>query len=359
VADDTFVPQTLFRRASGEAHVAGLPVGFDIGEELSRADSVHLATAYGHMSGWKLVKDGVLGCRGRVYLLTGLNHDLTEPRLLADWLAAAREDVALARVFDCSGLYFHPKVLLVNAESSNRQKLRFAIVGSGNLSKGGLLANVECSAYIDRSDSLSQLKSWFDHLFCVATPITKDLIAEYEPCYKNAMRHEARSRKATSRLRSRVLRKRALTVERNASATIRDGTEFHVINTNIRYDPKAHEHMLRRHRACAYEEGWMEKIRKIKKGDIVFLYRSMRWHAEVPGGAGIVALGIATGVLEERPSKDTSCTGLEEFRRVYPPISAHEITAMNGRPVTFGQVWQRPNRELARALYMEALRRSS
>lgn len=256
MCDLTFVPQTLFWNEHGEAHVVGLPPGFDLKKELASADSVHLATAYGHRSGWTLIKDAVLGCKGSVYLLTGLNHDLTEPRLLADWLAAAKEGTVFAQVFDSPDGYFHPKVLLVNAESNEAKKLRFAIVGSGNLSQGGLLDNVECSAYIDRAESVLQLKSWFEWLFMRAKPITADLIREYEPRYRSALRHEEKVRRAGHRFRRRVLQARASSIERKATEVIGETTEFHVVNTNIRYDPDgAHVQMLRNHEACAYEKG--------------------------------------------------------------------------------------------------------
>jgi hypothetical protein len=143
---------------------------------------------------------------------------------------------------------------------------------------------------------------------------------------------------------------------------IGETTVFHAVNTNIRYDsPNAHmhAHMLKNHLACAYEEWWMEKIRKIRKDDIVFLYRSKGRYPEVPGYPGIVALGIATGSVDDRPLENTCCMRLKEFHHLYPPISAGEISAMNGSPITFGQVWQKPNRELAERLYREALNRCS
>jgi HKD family nuclease len=357
-----FIPTTLFASGKGTAHVVGLPEEFDVREELAKADSVHLATAYGHLSGWTLIEDAVLRCKGPVYLLTGLNHCLTEPALLANWLAAAREDAVFARVFDTPDTCFHPKVLLVNAESNDVKKLRFAIVGSGNLSRGGLLDNIEASAYVDRAESVLELKGWFEWLFTTATPITSDIISEYEPLYRRALRHEEKSRRAAHRVRKRLESARTTSIGLKAKKVIGEITAFHVVNTNIRYDsPDAHmhAHMLENHEACAYEEGWKEKIRNINEGDIVFLYRSQKWHPEVPGRPGIVAFGIATGSAEDRPLEDSCCMKLKEFHRLYPPISAEEITTMNGSPIAFGQVWQRPNREFAESLYREALNRCS
>jgi hypothetical protein len=126
---------------------------------------------------------------------------------------------------------------------------------------------------------------------------------------------------------------------------------FHVVNTNMRYDKEAHRHMLKEHEACAYEERWKGKIKNIAKADVVFLYQSF--------GPGIVAFGVARGEVIDRSTENSCCMKLERFHRIYPPISAAEISRMNGSPVAFGQTWQRPGRELALKLYEEALRRSS
>ena len=48
---------TLFRDTEGSGVVVGLPSGFDLNEEIKRAGSIYLTTAYAQMSGWKLLQD--------------------------------------------------------------------------------------------------------------------------------------------------------------------------------------------------------------------------------------------------------------------------------------------------------------
>lgn len=98
---------------------------------------------------------------------------------------------------------------------------------------------------------------------------------------------------------------------------------FHILNTNYRNDPKDHETMLREHLAGAFFTPRKEKIERINKGDVVFLYQS---------GVGIVGLGVATGKLQKRayqgnpqyPHEDFSMP-LTKFEVVRPPMQAWEI----------------------------------
>jgi HKD family nuclease len=64
-----------------------------------------------------------------------------------------------AKVFPL-GVEFHPKVLIVNAADRALRlegRRSFAIVGSANLSEGGLLRNIEYSLYTDRDDHIRAL----------------------------------------------------------------------------------------------------------------------------------------------------------------------------------------------------------
>ena len=69
------------------------------------------------------------------------------------------------------------------------------------------------------------------------------------------------------------------------------GQGYYILNTDYRSDPKNHEDMLKNRKAAAYSTPWKYKIERLSKGDTVFLYQS---------GAGIVAVGKASGVLEKR-----------------------------------------------------------
>lgn len=104
----------------------------------------------------------------------------------------------------------------------------------------------------------------------------------------------------------------------------------YVLNTNYSNDPQSHEAMLREHKAAAYIHGWKEKIDKLQKGDTVFLYRS---------GQGIVAYGIASGILETAPCGNEPDG--EHFQRLTPfhllkaPMSAAEMKKVTDQGFSF------------------------
>lgn len=112
-----------------------------------------------------------------------------------------------------------------------------------------------------------------------------------------------------------------------------DGGLFHyVLNTNKANSSDDHNAMLSESIAAAFEDGYKEKIDRIKGGDIVFLYES---------GKGIVAYGEASGVTEERdhfgvPGK-TRFQRLEGFSVLEKPISAKDICTRLGRNIKFAQ----------------------
>lgn len=67
-------------------------------------------------------------------------------------------------------------------------------------------------------------------------------------------------------------------------------TRYFLLNTNSANDLEDHNFMMTNQVAAAFEDGYKEKICRIKKGDYVFLYAS---------GQGIVAYGQATGIIEK------------------------------------------------------------
>lgn len=82
--------------------------------------------------------------------------------------------------------FFHPKVLIVLGP-----KKRFAVVGSGNLSKGGVQNNCECGIYVANAATIATLCDWFDDQFAAGKPLTKQMIRKYEPEYKKAKKQTA------------------------------------------------------------------------------------------------------------------------------------------------------------------------
>lgn len=105
-----------------------------------------------------------------------------------------------------------------------------------------------------------------------------------------------------------------------------------VVNTNYKYNEEAHNEMLQKGKAAAYYSPWKDKIRRIQKGDKVFLYQS---------GTGIVAAGIGTGTVDTKDYKgepdEEYFMMLNSFRRLKEPLSAGEIRKAAGRNIVFLQ----------------------
>jgi hypothetical protein len=100
---------------------------------------------------------------------------------------------------------------------------------------------------------------------------------------------------------------------------------FCIVNTNYSNSQKDHEMMLQEHCASAFYTPWKEKIERISRGDVVFLYQS---------GVGIVAGGLATGNLKKRdheghPDENYSMP-LTKFELLSTPIPAWEIKQLCG-----------------------------
>jgi HKD family nuclease len=164
--------------------VIGLPPSFDVLEKLEQADSIRVAMAFCHMSGWKKLEPAIKKCKGSVRLMTGLEFSQTEPTLLRAWKRLSVSPSFRPRVMTSDSAFFHPKVIVVSAPRGT-----FALVGSGNLSEGGLRTNIECFAHIADEQLVETLAEWFDDLFSnKAQEFGEDFIRSYEPKYKNARR---------------------------------------------------------------------------------------------------------------------------------------------------------------------------
>lgn len=103
---------------------------------------------------------------------------------------------------------------------------------------------------------------------------------------------------------------------------------YYIVNTNYRNDTQDHDMMLTEHVAAAFFTPWKEKIARIGKGDVVFLYQS---------GIGIIAVGAANGKLKKRsyqgnpehPDEDFSMP-LTKFETIETPVTAAEIKEICG-----------------------------
>lgn len=163
---------TLF--PNSQAVVIGLPPTFNIHGELISARTIRLATAFAHMTGWDMLSDSISRSSATKYLFTGPSFFQTEPNVLFAWLKLCEQGKSHAAMYSESAMTFHPKVLIVEGSHS------FAIVGSGNLSRGGLQGNVECGVYTNDSATVAELCHWFDKLFQRSPCLTPEGVLDYK-----------------------------------------------------------------------------------------------------------------------------------------------------------------------------------
>jgi len=168
---------------TGAAVVATVPRDFDLGKELLRAEKVLLATAFARTSGWGLIERDLLSSPSELKLLTGLDFLQTEPDLLREWLRLTKRYDRVGAKIASRVSIFHPKVLIVKV---NARSASFAIVGSGNLTDGGLRTNTECGLYTNDSASVLALERWFEECWKRGTKLRARAIEQYEPRYKKA-----------------------------------------------------------------------------------------------------------------------------------------------------------------------------
>ena len=106
-------------------------------------------------------------------------------------------------------------------------------------------------------------------------------------------------------------------------------TNNYILNTNIKYDKQAAEQMVEKGKAAAFSCGWKEKISRLQKGDLVFLYES---------GSGIVGYGKADGKLKMRGDNDNEYyMMLDEYIKLSTPISASRMKELCDKGFPFAQ----------------------
>jgi len=95
---------------------------------------------------------------------------------------------------------------------------------------------------------------------------------------------------------------------------------YYIVNTNFGNNAKDHESMLREQCASAFYSPSKDKIGRIEKNAVVFLYQS---------GVGLVALGVATGELQKRPyeghTDEDYTMPLSKFEILTDPMPPREI----------------------------------
>jgi HKD family nuclease len=242
---------------NSRAVVIGTPQTFDLLSAIKSASSIRLATAFAHKTGWDILVPAISESKAEKFLLAGASFFQTEPMVLWKWLEMSKSGRAKAALHTEKGVTFHPKVLLVEGKKT------FAIVGSGNLSRGGLIDNVECGVFVDSSALLSELRVWFDGVFNAAEPLRDATVLDYERKWKSLRKSTKDLRKQQQELEYELAAKSAAVMNRWDNA-VTAAKEF-LISPRYR---KAHSHLLaggaRIKSALRYpafdfdEKGWKE-----------------------------------------------------------------------------------------------------
>lgn len=180
----------LYAGQTHHSEVAGVPKKFDLDTELRTAESICIATAFARESGWRIVRDAILDGAAHVRIVTGLYCCHTQPELLEEWQTITgrvkrphfEARLHLHETDLNQELVFHPKVFIV----SRPDRTCFAIVGSGNLTAGGLQTNVECALYTSEVAQVADLREWFEDAYERSTPLSPQIIDDYRLTYEAA-----------------------------------------------------------------------------------------------------------------------------------------------------------------------------
>ncbi|WP_409591726.1 restriction endonuclease PLD domain-containing protein [Vibrio jasicida] len=154
-------------------------------EMLDNAQDVYIAVAFLKLSGLELIKENlekILDGNGNINLIVGLDLYVTEPKALYELFDLCQLNTKLkVFLYSSKNSTFHPKMY-----ASRRNDKSSVLIGSANLTNGGLSTNVEASIYNKNDVSLfEECKDFFCDL-TLSTDCKKAsalTIQEYEQQY--------------------------------------------------------------------------------------------------------------------------------------------------------------------------------
>lgn len=175
-------------------------------EMMKDAKDVYVAVAFLKQSGLDLIKESiyeVLELNGSFNIIVGLDLYVTEPKALYDLLNISQGSSKLKFfLFSSASATFHPKIY-----ASKRVKKSSVLIGSANLTNGGLSTNVEASVYHDNDEKLfEECRGFFAELISDNNCKKASAIAiqDYEKKYivfnKNNERAEKKSKQEISEI---------------------------------------------------------------------------------------------------------------------------------------------------------------
>lgn len=154
-----------------------------------KCDALFGACAYTSIYGARFLKE--LASRRnikRICLVTDIRDHITHPAALKLGMDSGWRLRVVAR----AGGIFHPKVF-VGSRGHKRnvpKDPRMLLLGSGNLSKGGLINNVECSIVQTADVPIPEAAQLFNRLWSAGDNLTPEILKRYEISYqeRNARR---------------------------------------------------------------------------------------------------------------------------------------------------------------------------
>lgn len=156
-------------------------------ECLKTAQKAYISVAFLKMSGLNLIMDTLkmfLSNKGELHIIAGQNFGLTEPEALScifDLLKNYSKSKLYLYKVESADCIFHPKMYLF--ESKNGGKI---ILGSANMTKGGISTNNEVSICLDcklDSEIWEQSVSTFNAYIVKSEPATLKTIRQYKKFY--------------------------------------------------------------------------------------------------------------------------------------------------------------------------------
>ncbi|MCG6552859.1 MAG: phospholipase D-like domain-containing protein [Candidatus Magnetominusculus sp. LBB02] len=182
------------------------PIGNIINQELQNANAARMAVAFLKYSGLKVIEQSLNNCvrnNGNIEIITGLDFKTTDPQSMLYFVQLQKQVSNLK--FYCYGdkdenktdVVFHPKIYLFQ-----KGRETTGIVGSTNLTKGGLLTNFEVNIIIKESKPLyfSQLESIYNSVKFTESVFSPDeeYVAGYSEVYKAFIQNENRAKQDNS-----------------------------------------------------------------------------------------------------------------------------------------------------------------
>jgi HKD family nuclease len=176
------------------------PIGNVINQELQNANSAKMAVAFLKYSGVQVIKQALNNClknNGHIEIITGLDFKTTDPQSMHYFIQLQKQ---ANLKFYCYGdkeenktsVVFHPKIYLFE-----KGRETTGIVGSTNLTRGGLLTNFEVNVVIKETKPLyfSQLEAIYNSVKFTDSVFSPDeeYLTGYSDVYKAFLQNEERA----------------------------------------------------------------------------------------------------------------------------------------------------------------------